>query len=103
MTPTIAQSILLAVAVLAVLFLVHRFAPTSAVGKAEGQLLAEAEKVVPSVEAVGMQALTAAEMWITDTHSKDAAIAKLQAEKAAIIAAARAHVAKVLAVLPPEA
>lgn len=100
---TTANALLIVAAIGALLFLIHRFAPTSVVGKVEGQLLAEAAKVAPAFEAAGVQALTAAEMWITDTHSKDAAIAKLQAEKSAIIAAARAHVAKVLAALPPEA
>ena len=100
MTPTIAQSILLAVAVLAALFLVHRFAPTSAVGKAEGQLLAEAEKVAPSVEAAGLHALTAAELWLTDTTAQDAAIAKANAEKQTKAAALRAHIATLQAKLP---
>jgi hypothetical protein len=93
--------LLLLGALAAILFLIHRFAPTSAVAKAEDKAIGAVKTIEPVLESMGMQVLTDAEMWVTNTSSKDAAIAKLQAEKAAIIAAARAHVARVLSALPP--
>lgn len=106
MTPTIAQAILIAVAVLALLFLVHRFAPNSVVGKAEGQLLAEVEKA-PSVVQIesfvrdeAMQALTTAEAWLTDTSTEQQAIAKANASMASKQRALRDHVDKLSAHLP---
>lgn len=106
MTPTIAQAILIAVAVLAVLFLVHRFSPNSAVGKAEATVVAQVEKA-PSVEEIksfvegeAMQALATVETWLTDTSAQDAAIAKANAEKQTKAAALRAHIATLQAKLP---
>lgn len=101
MTFTIPELSALIAAVLIVGFLIHKYLPASKVAKAEDWVLSEAKKIEPSIDALGMKALTDAEMWITDTSSKDAAIAKLQAEKAAIVAAARAHVAAIVAKLPP--
>lgn len=101
MTFTLPELIALAAVILVIGFLVHKYLPASAVAKAETAVIADVRKIAPTIDAIGMQALADAEMWITDTSSKDAAIARLQAEKAAIVAAARAHVAKVLAALPP--
>ena len=100
MNPTISQAILLAVAVLAVLFLVHRFAPTSAVAKAEDVAIAQVKKVEPILQNDAMQALSAVETWLTDTSSEDATIAKANASKATKAAALREHISTLQAKLP---
>ncbi len=100
MTPTIAQAILIAVAVLAVLFLIHRFAPTSTAAKVEDVVIADAKKAEPAFEAGAMHALAAVETWLTDTTTQDAAIAKANAEKATKAAALREHIATLQAKLP---
>jgi len=89
MTPTIAQAILIAVAVVAVLFLIHRFAPTSAVGKAEGVAIADAKKAVatvkanlPDVEADIVAAGQRFILWATDKSTELAKIAEATAAMA---------------------
>jgi hypothetical protein len=106
MTPTIAQAILIAVAVLAVLFLIHRFAPAAKIAQAEHWAAAEVNKaptvaeVKSFVEGEAMQALACIEMWLTDTTAQDAAIAKANTEKQTKAAALRAHIATLQAKLP---
>lgn len=107
MNITIAQAILIAVAILAMLFLIHRFAPTSGVAKAEDRVIAGVEKLEPTLEALGMQALTKAELWLTDDSRvklkrEQAAqlITEANQEDAARIAALRAHVTSLQARLP---
>lgn len=101
MNPTIAQAILLAVAVLAILFLIHRFTPTSTVAKAEDVAIADAKKVEPALQALGtkieaaaeadaMAALAKVTTWITDTSAESA----MKAEAAAKVAAADASIAR---------
>ena len=89
MTPTIAQAILIAVAVLAILFLIHRFAPNSAVGKAEGVAMADAKKAVavvkadlPDVEADIVAAGQRFILWATDKSAELAKIAEATAAMA---------------------
>ncbi len=101
MTLSIPELIALAAAILVLGILVHKYLPTGAVAKAEGQLVADVRGALPAAETFGLKALSDVEMWLSDTHSKDAAIAKLQAEKAQIQAAIRAHIAKLSAALPP--
>jgi len=106
MTPTVAQAILIAVAVLALLFLVHRFVPAAKITQAEHWAAAEVEKapsiadVKSFVESEAMHALASVETWLTDTTAQDAAIAKANAEKQTKAAALRAHIATLQAKLP---
>lgn len=101
MNLTTPQAILLAAAVLALLFIIHRFFPASAVAKAEDVAIADAKKAaavvradLPDVEADAMAALSRGMAWLTDTTAEvaakakaDASIAKKNALKAQAAAA----------------
>lgn len=107
MTVTIPTVILFAAALLAIGILIHKFWPGSAVAKAEDRALTAAEKFEPSLEALGMQALTKAELWLTDDSRvklkrEQAAqlITEANQEDAARLAALRAHVTSLSARLP---
>lgn len=95
MNPTIAQAILLAVAVLAILFLIHRFAPTSTVAKAEDVAIADAKKVAAAVKAdmpdvdadmpdVDADIVAAGQRFILWATDKSAELAKIAEANAAM-------------------
>lgn len=106
MNPTTAQALLILAAVLALLFLVHRFVPAAKIAQAEHWAAAEVEKapsiaeVKSFVEGEAMHALASVETWLTDTTTQDAAIARANAEKQTKAAALRAHIAALQAKLP---
>ncbi len=101
MTPTTPTAILAAVVVAAILFLIHRFLPTSTVAKAEDVAIADAKKVaatvksdLPDLEADAMAAGQKFLTWLTDTSEEiaakakaDASIAKKNALRAQAVAA----------------
>lgn len=114
MTPTIAQSILIAVAVVAILFLIHRFAPTSTAAKVEDVAIADAKKVaaavkadLPDVEADIVAAGQRFILWATDKSAElakvaeaNAAMAKKDALAAQTVAALSARQAAAKATAP---
>jgi multidrug resistance efflux pump len=115
MFPTVAQAILIAVAVGAILFAIHRFAPTSTVAKIEDVVITDAKQLEPSfrgavstIEADASALLAKAELWLTDDSAANAKLAKAaaltseaNADKAARQAALRAHIETLQAKLPP--
>lgn len=89
MTPTTPIAILVAAAVLAVLFLIHRFAPTSTAAKVEDVAIADAKKVaaaakadLPDVEAEMVAAGQRFILWATDKSAELAKIAEANAAMA---------------------
>lgn len=113
-TPT---AILIALAVLSVLFLIDRFAPNSAVAKVENTFLADVKAseptlrgVVSTLELDASGLLAKAELWLTDDSASNAKRAKAaammaeaNAETATRQAALRAHVTALQAKLAPAA
>lgn len=118
MNPSISQAILLAVAVIAVLFLIHRFAPASKVAKLEDAVIADAKRAEPALRGIVSQVETAAadeasqlltdvELWLTDDSAANAKLAQaasLTAEAVADKANRRAtlqrHIAALQAKMP---
>lgn len=113
---TTAQALLVLGAIIAVLFLVHRFAPTSTVSKIEDVVIGDAKQLEPafraavsSLEADTSALLAKAELWLTDDSAANAKLAKAAAltseataDKAARQAALRAHIAALQAKLPAD-
>lgn len=107
------QAILIAVAVLAILFLIHRFAPAKvaqaehwAAGEVQ-QMATAVPKIVPTLEADVSSLLAKTELWLTDDSASNAKRAKAaamaaeaDAETATRQAALRAHIATLQAKLP---
>lgn len=114
MNPTIPQAILLAVAVVAVLFLIHRFAPTSAIARAEDRVIADAKAAEPVLQTLGTSIEAAAEAdamaalaklsgWLTDISAETAAKAAADASIARKGALRRHLVTTLSASTPPAA